>query len=428
MSIRAKAILIIMAVVFIVILSYSLLSLSFTRENLVKTMEQDLSIARDIADDLISTTISLLKSDAVTVAERLLKAGSAGEMAELMELQLVEFPGFTSLTVYNRDGIFLKTGDAICHNESLNNHLQAVFSGEAIISTTHYNSEGSFVMDVFVPMRQEMILSATFSGMLFSNLLSGYKLWQTGSIFLLDETGAIIAHYRPDLVLERHNYIEEAITDQSLAALSAFFQRVISTNSGSGSYPFEAKERFCAYKRVSGSITGWRVVVAVPLSESPLVTLQRGLLLAALCFLGLGGLVAVFISSLVVQPYYKIEDQNRNLAELNDLVLAASKAKSNFLANMIHEMRTPLNAIIGLSELTLGTGELGGENYTNLDKICNAGITLLSTVNDILDISKIEAGRFELNPVQYDIPSLLNDAIYFAIAAILSGESVSVIT
>ncbi|MCL1929454.1 MAG: ATP-binding protein [Treponema sp.] len=89
----------------------------------------------------------------------------------------------------------------------------------------------------------------------------------------------------------------------------------------------------------------------------------------------------------------------------------ANNAKSNFLANMSHEMRTPLNAIIGLSELTLDASELDEEASLNLEKIYNAGMTLLSTVNDILDISKIEAGKLELMPVEYDIPSLINDAI-----------------
>ncbi|MCL1815278.1 MAG: ATP-binding protein [Treponema sp.] len=89
----------------------------------------------------------------------------------------------------------------------------------------------------------------------------------------------------------------------------------------------------------------------------------------------------------------------------------ASRAKSSFLANMSHEMRTPLNAVIGLSELTLETAKLSEEAGINLEKIYNAGSTLLSTVNDILDISKIEAGRLELVPVEYDVPSLINDAI-----------------
>ena len=87
----------------------------------------------------------------------------------------------------------------------------------------------------------------------------------------------------------------------------------------------------------------------------------------------------------------------------------ANHAKSDFLASMSHEMRTPLNAVVGLSELILNTGRVHGEVEDNLSKIYSSGMTLLGIVNDILDISKIESGKFELHPIEYDTPSLIND-------------------
>jgi PAS domain S-box-containing protein len=90
---------------------------------------------------------------------------------------------------------------------------------------------------------------------------------------------------------------------------------------------------------------------------------------------------------------------------------AASTAKSNFLTNMSHEMRTPLAAVLGLTELTLETVQLDDETHTNLVKVYRSGETLLNLINDILDISKIEADKLELNPRNYDLPSLLNDTI-----------------
>ena len=90
---------------------------------------------------------------------------------------------------------------------------------------------------------------------------------------------------------------------------------------------------------------------------------------------------------------------------------AANSAKSEFLAKMSHEMRTPLNAVIGLSELSLENDGLSGETKSNLEKVYGAGTTLLSIVNDILDISKIEAGRLELVENEYDTSSMINDAV-----------------
>ncbi|MDR1143619.1 MAG: response regulator [Spirochaetaceae bacterium] len=96
---------------------------------------------------------------------------------------------------------------------------------------------------------------------------------------------------------------------------------------------------------------------------------------------------------------------------------AASRAKSAFLATMSHEIRTPLNAIIGLSEIQLQR-ELPEEVLGDLEKIYSSGSILLGIINDILDISKIEAGNLELIPVEYDTPSLINDTIQLNIVRI----------
>jgi signal transduction histidine kinase/CheY-like chemotaxis protein/HAMP domain-containing protein len=92
-----------------------------------------------------------------------------------------------------------------------------------------------------------------------------------------------------------------------------------------------------------------------------------------------------------------------------EVVEAASFAKSAFLANMSHELRTPLNVVVGLADLQLEDKSLPEDTRENLHKISNAGNTLLDIVNDILDISKIESGKFILAPVEYHMASLLND-------------------
>jgi signal transduction histidine kinase/DNA-binding NarL/FixJ family response regulator/HPt (histidine-containing phosphotransfer) domain-containing protein len=95
----------------------------------------------------------------------------------------------------------------------------------------------------------------------------------------------------------------------------------------------------------------------------------------------------------------------------------ANKAKSSFLARMSHEIRTPLNAILGLSEVELGN-DLPGSTRINLEKIHASGSLLLEIVNDILDISKIESGNFEIFPTNYEFPGLINDTVQLNIMRI----------
>jgi PAS domain S-box-containing protein len=89
----------------------------------------------------------------------------------------------------------------------------------------------------------------------------------------------------------------------------------------------------------------------------------------------------------------------------------ASEAKSRFIANMSHEMRTPMNVIVGLTDLMLEEDNVPVEAKETLKKINTAGTTLMGLINDVLDISKIEAGKQDLKPVQYDVASFLNDII-----------------
>ncbi|MDR3337547.1 MAG: response regulator [Treponema sp.] len=105
-----------------------------------------------------------------------------------------------------------------------------------------------------------------------------------------------------------------------------------------------------------------------------------------------------------------VHERTRELEAQTVRAESASLAKSEFLAHMSHEIRTPLNAIIGLSEVELQkkpAGETGG----NLEKIYDSGSILLGIINDILDISKIESGHFEMNLVDYSSLSLLNDVL-----------------
>jgi PAS domain S-box-containing protein len=97
---------------------------------------------------------------------------------------------------------------------------------------------------------------------------------------------------------------------------------------------------------------------------------------------------------------------------------AANKAKSTFLSTMSHEIRTPMNAILGITEIQLQNDALDQDVREALEKIYTSGDLLMGIINDILDLSKIEAGKAELSIVKYDIANLISDTIQLNLMSI----------
>jgi signal transduction histidine kinase len=170
-----------------------------------------------------------------------------------------------------------------------------------------------------------------------------------------------------------------------------------------------------AESRVRGALVhaGYRALLAVPL-------VREGHLLGGLTVIRkTTGMFAPEVvellqtfatqSSLAIQNarlFLEIEDKSRQLQ-------VASRHKSEFLANMSHELRTPMNAILGFSEVLTERmfGELNEKQDEYLKDILESGRHLLSLINDILDLSKIEAGRMELEPTDFDLPGAIDNAL-----------------
>ncbi|MCL1805370.1 MAG: ATP-binding protein [Clostridiales bacterium] len=323
MSMRLKAAAVIMAIIFVFTTASLFLGLSFTRSSMTAAMEQQLSLALDIADTVVATKISLLKSNAETIAERL-NACAEGELQGVLDSQLGEFADFIALTVLHDDGIVAGCGTPMTPHDILmeSQYIHQAQQGAPVLSSTLIDDAShEMVMYVFADMDQDRVLGATIPGMFFSDTLSGYRLWETGNIFMLDGEGTFIAHYRAELVLGQHNFILESRTDPELRTAGGFYQSMLTgTGAGAGRYDYEGQERLCVYKGITGSAAGWYICATAPLSESPQRNVQTALILAALSFLAAGLVVSALVSGQVIKPFIKIETQYRNLETLNDTV------------------------------------------------------------------------------------------------------------
>lgn len=125
-----------------------------------------------------------------------------------------------------------------------------------------------------------------------------------------------------------------------------------------------------------------------------------------------GGMQAALAREEKVNRALRVSEQRA--LEMAQQAQSANKAKSEFLASMSHELRTPLNAILGFSEILKAQlyGPLGNAKYVEYaEDVHKSGAHLLDLINDVLDLSKIDAGKMELRESNFSIPELINDAV-----------------
>ena len=120
--------------------------------------------------------------------------------------------------------------------------------------------------------------------------------------------------------------------------------------------------------------------------------------------------VSVFVGILMKMQVLTYEKEKKLAEQQREEIEQIARSKDTFFANMSHEIRTPINTIIGLNEMTLRE-DISDEIAENAINIQNASKMLLTTINDILDLSKLESGKMEIVPVQYEVSAMFSDLV-----------------
>ena len=271
MALRLKITVVLIAVVVAFAAAFFFTSSYYTTQSITATLEKGQLINRDIASSHISAKIELLSTKAGLVAKSLMAAPSEAEWPVMMMSLSEEFSDFTAFAVFTREGVKASFGDSPATDFVLDGsrYLSDAFNGNSVISTI-YNDPltDRQVFYVCVPMGEGLVLAATIPGSFFSDILSEYKQWEKGGLFIVDGDGSLIAQSNPDL------------TD---------------VNQPAGKYVT------CENKRVSSPAVDWAVGAVTPIDESPLPGITRIFILMAVVFLIVGSVAAYYLSDSIAR-------------------------------------------------------------------------------------------------------------------------------
>ena len=408
MNIRIRAILVIILTNLLIIIFSVFAGIYFVERNMDISLETDLTVIAAVTDLYISSEIekTILKADRVA---EILSASEEARWTNILSMQIGLYHEFIGMVVFNADGTLVATaGDIPARSEVLQDKYirKAVPSagGKAAFSSTYPAANGVvFYLAVPLPFEQNRVLVATLPGRFLTHRLSHFTIWDTGHIFMSDAEGYAISNPRENWIQDRFNYITSADTDADFADLAKTVTRMTQGETGMGYYTVYGIPRVAAFRPISGSAEGWSLGVVAPLTENPARDTDRGLAVVAFVSVLLNIIAAIIASNFIKKPFEKI-------AVLKEEAEAANKAKSAFLSTMSHEIRTPMNAILGISEIQLQSETADPETREAFEKIYTSGDLLLSIINDILDLSKIEANKLEIVISRYEIASMVSDA------------------
>ena len=316
MSIRLKAFLIFAVIIAVITVFGVAFSVLWAHNQILKALEVDLKLTASLSNEYVSGEIDRLKTNAATVAQ-VLKNTQMGELRQVLVEQVAAYRQFQAITIFNPAGkVDISYGVAPAAAEiALGEYGRKAYEGQRIISSSYLDASGNLVFYVLVPLDEfpfqvggeqdsfSRIVVCTVPGLLFSEQLSRFLIWDDGNILMQDSAGTVIANVHADWVLERLNFPKLTEQDSRYEGAAKAARHMIEGESGTDRLSLAGVDSLLSYMPITAPEQGWALAVIAPIRESPFYQVRITLIIAGIIFLGLGLIAAAFGSGVIARLY-----------------------------------------------------------------------------------------------------------------------------
>ncbi|MDO4274378.1 MAG: ATP-binding protein [Eubacteriales bacterium] len=389
-----------------IITVFSFITISYIQRFDKTLLEENRSHLAEIADHIASYTKEVMENtqDSLQTA-----ASAITAMPEDMRIpylkETADRHGFAFAGYAGRDGFLHSTEPSLDSDISGEKYFQAAVRGDQCMSdVVRYLFPNQAVSGILltVPLKDRQgqnqgVVAALLDISQLQGALGTESFGGEGYSYIIDREGNLILHnksmdYQNFYKILRNVEIEDNISPAQIRG------HIDSGQEGMIRYNQLGVDKYAYYCPLG--LNSWTIVNIV---SRDIITAKTSVLTKELVTISIVMLI-VFAALLATAGIFWILSQTQR---------QAAKAKTFFLANISHEIRTPMNAIVGMSELLLRSG-LKEKQKEYVQSILNSGRGLLTIINDILDISKIESGKFSIHEEEYQTESLLYDLTVMA--------------
>lgn len=381
------------------------------KEEMIKDQISTNQIHATALEAEIDNWLGLRKAEISTLANTpVIRSMDWSQAGPFLKAKHEQMPWFYIFAHINPDGTYYnsKVDFAAGQNLSDRAHFKAsiagkVYASDPVVSRTLGTDIVAVTSPIFSSDSEPRDIIGVFGGMIdtstIKSVLSNFDRGPNSYAFAVNSQGIAIAH--PDETrMGNINTKAVSLTTDADPGLRELVSRMLAGENNWTRARIDGLDAYINFMPIKEA--DWYVATV---TDAKFVERE-------LVFINYVAIIALIVLLLVTAQVWRSRlMEQRAAATQREAIEEKNQAKSIFIANMSHELRTPLNGIIGYTQMLLAKGGIDSDSKSSLEVILSSGQHLLMLINRVLDLSKIEAGRIELDERNTDIPALFRDLL-----------------